>query len=95
MADNGGKQGIDCKQLTAECEPVASWRPTWAEINLNALAENYRALTSLLSAGPGHTSKLFPVIKANAYGHGAGSIGKAMLEAGAIVSTRRPDASTS
>jgi len=42
-------------------------RPTWAEINLNALAENFR----LIRARVGQDVKIMSVIKANAYGHGA------------------------
>lgn len=42
----------------------------WAEIDLAALAHNVRYLQSLL---PDHCA-LMPVVKANAYGHGAGLI---------------------
>ena len=40
---------------------------TWAEIDLGALEENYRALRGLLPAG----CRVLGVVKANAYGHGA------------------------
>lgn len=40
---------------------------TWAEIDLGALEENYRALRGLLPAG----CRFLGVVKANAYGHGA------------------------
>jgi alanine racemase len=53
-------------------------RPTVAEINLSALLHNYRALRSLL---PPATS-VFAVVKANAYGHGAVPVAKALAEAG-------------
>ena len=41
-------------------------RPTWAEIDLDALAQNVRLLVA--RAAP---SRLWAVVKANAYGHGA------------------------
>jgi alanine racemase len=42
-------------------------RPTWAEINLDALAENFRAVRACV--GPG--VNVMAVVKADAYGHGA------------------------
>lgn len=42
-------------------------RPTWAEINLDALAHNYRLIRD--QVGP-HV-KILAAVKANAYGHGA------------------------
>ncbi len=53
-------------------------RPTWAEIDLDALTHNVRLLTS--RAAP---SRVWAVVKANAYGHGAVACGRAALEAGA------------
>ena len=50
---------------------------TWAEIDLDALAHNYRALRSNLEPG----CRFVGVVKANAYGHGGGPRGK---EAGEI-----------
>jgi alanine racemase len=49
-----------------------------AEINLSALRHNCRALRSLL---PPSTS-IFAVVKANAYGHGALSVSRALVEEG-------------
>lgn len=43
-----------------------TFRPTWAEIDLDALSDNYRALKRL-SGG----KAVIPVVKADAYGHGA------------------------
>jgi alanine racemase len=54
-------------------------RPTWAEIDLGAVSANYRALASLL--GPG--ARLIPVVKADAYGHGAVAVSRALVDAGA------------
>jgi alanine racemase len=42
-------------------------RPTWAEINLDALAANFRAVRERVGSGV----KVMAVVKANAYGHGA------------------------
>jgi alanine racemase len=57
-----------------------SWsgRPVWAEIDLDALAHNVRLLAA--RAAP---ARLWAVVKANAYGHGAVACGRAALEAGA------------
>jgi alanine racemase len=58
----------------------AQWtgRPCWAEIDLDALSHNVRALAA--RAAP---TRLMAVVKANAYGHGAVACGRAALEAGA------------
>jgi hypothetical protein len=48
---------------------VADDRPTWAEVDLDALAWNYRAVCERVGAGV----KVMGVVKADAYGHGAPS----------------------
>jgi len=53
-------------------------RPCWAEIDLDALADNVKLLAG--RAAPAH---LYAVVKANAYGHGAVACGKTALAAGA------------
>jgi alanine racemase len=53
-------------------------RPTWTEIDLDALAHNVRLLAA--RAAP---ARVWAVVKANAYGHGAIACGRAALEAGA------------
>lgn len=62
--------------------PLSRWesahRPTWAEISLDAVAENTRRLAAL--AGP---AALMAVVKADGYGHGAVECARAALEAGA------------
>ncbi|MEK4027077.1 alanine racemase [Pseudobacillus sp. FSL P4-0506] len=55
------------------------YRDTWAEINLDHISHNVRETLKLL---PEHT-KLFAVVKANAYGHGDIQIAKTAVEAGA------------
>src|SRR5215210_5713813 len=54
-------------------------RPTWAEISLAALADNYRTIKRFLGDG----AQLMAVVKANAYGHGAVRCARALAEAGA------------
>ncbi len=53
-------------------------RPMWAEVYLNHIKDNVRALLTLCGR-----RKLMAVVKANAYGHGAVEVAKACLEAGA------------
>lgn len=53
-------------------------RPCWAEIDLDAIEANVRALAT--KAAP---AQLFCIVKANAYGHGAVGVGRAAIEAGA------------
>src|SRR5512143_1117610 len=55
-----------------------SGRPVWAEIDLDALEHNARLLVA--RAAP---ARVWAVVKANAYGHGAVACGRAALEAGA------------
>jgi alanine racemase len=54
-------------------------RAGWAEIDLDAIQHNVRALRGLL-VGP---AKLMVVVKANAYGHGAVEVARAAAAAGA------------
>ncbi|MGQ9674764.1 MAG: alanine racemase [Chloroflexota bacterium] len=54
-------------------------RPAWAEIDLDAIEHNVRQIRLLI----GQHVELLAVVKANAYGHGAGPVAKAALEAGA------------
>lgn len=54
-------------------------RPTWAEIDLNNLAHNFRVTKA--EVGPGVS--IMPAIKANAYGHGAVECARALEGAGA------------
>jgi alanine racemase len=54
-------------------------RPCWAEVDLDAFASNVRLMAS--RAAP---ARLYAVVKANAYGHGAVACGRAAIEAGAF-----------
>jgi alanine racemase len=59
-------------------------RPTVARVDLGVLKSNYRAILDHLARGrPTATPGVVAVVKANAYGHGAGQVGRALEEAGA------------
>lgn len=52
---------------------------TWAEINLDAIAQNVQAIKTYV--GPG--TEIIASVKANAYGHGLRPVARVALEAGA------------
>ena len=54
-------------------------RPTYAEIDLTAIVHNYH----LLSARAGSAASVLAVVKADAYGHGAVEVSRALAESGA------------
>jgi alanine racemase len=54
-------------------------RTAWLDIDLDALVDNVRLLTRLLPAGV----RLEPVLKADAYGHGAVPVARALVADGA------------
>ena len=59
-------------------------RPTVARIDLAALKSNYRHIVDYLAAdGAVRTPGVIAVVKANAYGHGAGQVALALEAAGA------------
>jgi alanine racemase len=59
-------------------------RPTLARVDLGALQSNYRALLEHLAGErPERTPRVVAVVKANAYGHGAAQVGRALEDAGA------------
>ncbi|MGB7218421.1 MAG: alanine racemase [Vicinamibacterales bacterium] len=61
-------------------------RPTVARVDLDALKSNYRLIVEHLAREqPAHPPQPIAVVKANAYGHGAGQVGRALEEAGADV----------
>jgi alanine racemase len=66
-------------------------RPTRAQINLQALQANFRAIADYLrqeqerSGQPTSVPGIIAVLKANAYGHGSGRVGLALEEAGATM----------
>jgi alanine racemase len=59
-------------------------RPTVARIDLAVLKSNYRHIVErLASEQPAGTPRAIAVVKANAYGHGAAQVGRALEDAGA------------
>lgn len=52
---------------------------TWAEINLDAIQHNFRAIAGSLTGG----CRAMAIVKADAYGHGAGYVSRALRAAGA------------
>lgn len=58
-------------------------RPTHASVDLEALTANYRAIAGHLAAGAGGGAvpRIVAVIKANAYGHGAVQVARALESA--------------
>lgn len=65
-------QTLSLNQITAQ-------RPTWAEIDLDALAGNFQ----LIQQQVGPAVKMMAVVKANAYGHGAVCCAKRLANEGA------------
>jgi len=53
-------------------------RPAWAEVDLDAVRANTRALAEFA-----HPAALLAVVKADGYGHGAAPVARAALDAGA------------
>lgn len=61
-------------------------RPTYAQIDLDALQDNYRALRTFVGDRvPGAPPVVMAVVKANAYGHGLVSVARALEAAGATM----------
>ncbi len=53
-------------------------RPTYAEINLDRLTANYRAIAKFVAP-----AQMMPILKANAYGHGLIQVARHVVELGA------------
>jgi alanine racemase len=64
--------------MTVETETPGQ-RPTWAEIDLDALASNFHRVRERVSPGV----KVMAVVKANAYGHGAVRCAERLVAEGA------------
>ncbi len=54
-------------------------RPTWAEVDLDALAHNFRVVRDVVGSGV----KVLAAVKANAYGHGAVECSRRLAKEGA------------
>ncbi|MDT5123614.1 MAG: alanine racemase [Acidobacteriota bacterium] len=74
---------MDSKRQTENSRAVEvelfGQRPTWAEIDLNALAENFHWVRERV----GNSVKVMAVVKANAYGHGAVACARRLAAEGA------------
>ncbi len=60
-------------------------RPTVARVNLDAIRHNFHALSTFLSSAGSAAPRIIAVVKANAYGHGAVEVGRALEQAGAAM----------
>ncbi len=60
-------------------QPMLDHRPTWAEIDLDALAANFHLIKSRV----GPDTKVMAVVKANGYGHGAMECARRLAHEGA------------
>jgi alanine racemase len=60
-------------------------RPTVARVDLDAIRHNCRAIAADLSSPGRPAPRIIAVVKANAYGHGAAQVGRALEEAGAAM----------
>jgi len=89
MRDNKN-QAVADSILTEPC--AVSGRQTWVEVDLQAVVQNYRALAALVTPDSKHTGpfpirrpRVIPVVKTNAYGHGAVPVARALALAGATI----------
>ncbi len=71
-------------QKPRRAAPADAVRPTRAEVNLAHLRHNLRALERSLGAGPSaaNATKIWGVLKADAYGHGAPAVARTLERAG-------------
>src|SRR4051812_18439612 len=58
-------------------------RPTVARVDLGAAKQNFRAIVEHLAGEAAAPPGMIAVVKANAYGHGAGQVARALEDAGA------------
>ena len=72
MSDVAARRPIERRLSDAGLPPLP--RTAWLEIDLEALADNLDTLRAL--AGPGVPVR--PVVKADAYGHGAVPVARAL-----------------
>ena len=70
---------------TQKVEVKLNGRPVWAEVRLSALDHNFRAIQRHVNppGQRGRRRRVLAVVKANAYGHGAVPVAKALARAGA------------
>jgi alanine racemase len=58
---------------------IKIYRPTWAEVNLKAIAHNFNEVRRLV----GRDAKIMVVVKGNAYGHGIVEVSRLLTKKGA------------
>ncbi|MBI2264045.1 MAG: alanine racemase [Armatimonadetes bacterium] len=58
---------------------MVPFRATWLEIDLDAIVHNYRLIRAQVGEGVG----IMPIVKADAYGHGASEVAAVLSEEGA------------
>ena len=58
-------------------------RPTVARVDLGAIRHNFEAIAAFLRSGSPSPPGIIAVVKANAYGHGAAQVARALEDAGA------------
>ncbi len=63
--------------------PADAVRPTRAEINLAALRHNLRVVSRHAKTASGTSAHVWPVLKADGYGHGAPAVARTLERAGA------------
>lgn len=61
-----------------DLKKIIGYRPTWAEVNLENLAHNFREIQKLV----GPNVKVMATVKADAYGHGLIPVSKKLLACG-------------
>src|SRR6202142_4639016 len=67
------------RMATVEIAKRTATRPTWAEVSLGTLRQNFRAVQRHI----GTAVKVCAIVKADAYGHGAGEWAQALEQEGA------------
>ncbi|AXA35470.1 MAG: alanine racemase [Candidatus Hydrogenedentota bacterium] len=65
--------------MTKSNDAVSTAPLSWVEVDLGAIVHNFRLVKSLVSP----STRVFAVVKADAYGHGAVPVAKALVKAGA------------
>lgn len=70
------RRAVGTRRAPVGAEPA---RPAWAEIDLGALQDNVRSMAASLR----QPARVMAVVKADAYGHGAITVARAAIEAGA------------
>jgi alanine racemase len=79
LSESNDRRHLPRAGLLIEAGSTLSHRPSWVEIDLNAVAGNVRMIKKII----GKDVSLFAVIKADAYGHGATAVARTALLNGA------------